>query len=242
MIIFPAIDLYGGSAVRLYTGDYEQMTVYDTDPVNTVRKFEAAGATHLHMVDLEGARDGGTPNLKTIERIAASTDMFIELGGGIRSIEVIEKYLDAGIDRLILGTAAVADSGFARDAAARFGDKIAAGADIKDGRVAVKGWTETSEYTCDEFCLNMQKTGIRTLICTDISRDGAMRGANRRLYAGLSEKFSMDIIASGGVSTLDDVAALAGLGIYGAIIGTAYYIGAIDLARAIEIGKESTLK
>lgn len=237
MIIFPAIDLYGGEAVRLYKGDYARMTVYFHDPAEAARRFEASGATHMHMVDLEGARSGGTPNLKTVERIAAGTGMFIELGGGVRSAETIARYLDAGVDRLILGTAAVSNPDFAADAVARFGaEHIAAGADIKDGFVAVSGWTESSGLTCREFCVRMRAAGVRTLVCTDVSRDGAMEGANTELYAALSSEFDMDIVASGGVSSLGDVRRLAALGLYGAIIGKAYYTGAVDLAEAIGIG------
>lgn len=237
MIIFPAIDLVGGKAVRLFKGDYAQMTVYDDDPLNTARRFEAAGATHVHMVDLEGARDGGTPNLKTVRRIAENTGLFVEIGGGIRSMDVIEKYLAIGVGRVILGTAAIADEAFSRAAIDRFGDAIALGADVKDGEVAIRGWLELSGMTLDAFCEKYQALGVRTLICTDISRDGAMHGANRALYAELQAKYNMDIVASGGVSSLDDVRALAGLGLYGAIIGKAYYTGAIDLTEAIEVAK-----
>lgn len=237
MIIFPAIDLVGGKAVRLFKGDYAQMTVYDDDPLNTARRFEAAGATHVHMVDLEGARDGGTPNLATVRRIAENTGLFVEIGGGIRSMDVIEKYLAIGVGRVILGTAAIADEAFSRAAIDRFGDAIALGADVKHGEVAIRGWLELSGMTLDAFCEKYQALGVRTLICTDISRDGAMQGANRALYAELQAKYNMDIVASGGVSSLDDVRALAGLGLYGAIIGKAYYTGAIDLTEAIEVAK-----
>lgn len=233
MNIFPAIDLVGGKAVRLYKGDYAQMTVYDDDPLNAARKFEAAGAEYLHMVDLEGARDGGTPNFDTVRRIVENTSLFVEVGGGIRSMEVVEKYLSVGVRRVILGTAAIADEAFARAAIERHGGAIALGADVRDGQVAVKGWLELSGVTLDAFCEKYQRLGVQTLICTDISRDGAMRGANRALYAELQRRYRMDIVASGGVSTLEDVRALAALGLYGAIIGKAYYTGAIDLKQAI---------
>lgn len=237
VIIFPAIDLVGGKAVRLYKGDYAQMTVYDDDPLNAARRFEAAGATHLHMVDLEGARDGGTPNLETVRRIVENTGLFVEIGGGVRSMDVIEKYLSIGVKRVILGTAAIADEAFAREALDRFSDAVALGADVKDGEVAIRGWLELSGMSLDAFCEKYQALGARTLICTDVSRDGAMRGANRALYADLQAKYRMDIVASGGVSTLDDVRALAALGLYGAIIGKACYTGAIDLKQAIEVAK-----
>ena len=233
MNIFPAIDLVGGKAVRLYKGDYAQMTVYDDDPLNTARKFEAAGAHYIHMVDLEGARDGGTPNFDTVHRVVENTGLFVEIGGGIRDMEVVEKYLSAGVKRVILGTAAIADEVFARRALEQYGPAIALGADVRDGEVAIRGWLELSGMTLDAFCEKYQRMGARTLICTDISRDGAMRGANRGLYADLQRKYDMDIVASGGVSTLEDVRALARLGLYGAIVGKAYYTGAIDLAEAI---------
>lgn len=234
MNIFPAIDLYEGQAVRLYKGDYAQMTVYDKDPLNVARKFEAAGAKYLHMVDLEGARYGTTPNLKTIEKIVQNTNLFVELGGGIRSMETIQAYRAIGVNRVILGTAAVTEKGFVEQAVAAFGDAIAVGADIKDGMVAIKGWTEKSALTCDDFCARMQEIGVRTMIVTDISRDGAMQGTNRALYAALSARYSIRFIASGGVSSMEDVRALRAQNLYGAIIGKAYYTGAIDLAEAIK--------
>ena len=234
MNIFPAIDLYEGQAVRLFKGDYAQMTVYDPDPLNTAKRFEAAGARYLHMVDLEGAKTGGTPNMATVRRIVENTKLFVELGGGIRSMEVIKSYLDIGVRRVILGTAAIADEAFTRRAVETYGEAIALGADVRDGLVAIRGWTELSGMTLDAFCEKFQKLGVRTLICTDISRDGAMQGANRALYRDLQARYSMDIIASGGVSTLEDIVALRDMDLYGAIIGKAYYTGAIDLKRAIE--------
>jgi len=232
--LFPAIDLVGGKAVRLYKGDYAQMTVYDDDPLKTARKFEAAGAEYVHMVDLEGARDGGTPNFDTVRRVVENTGLFVEIGGGIRDMEVVERYLSAGVKRVILGTAAIADEAFTREAIDRFGPAVALGADVRDGEVAIRGWLELSGMTLDAFCEKYQRMGARTLICTDISRDGAMRGTNRELYARLQQKYEMDIVASGGVSSLEDVKALARLGLYGAIIGKAYYTGAIDLEQAIK--------
>ncbi len=233
MIIFPAIDLYEGKAVRLYKGDYAQLTVYDENPINTAKKFIFEGADHLHMVDLEGARDGNTPNFETVKSIATSTDMFIEIGGGIRDMETIEKYLSVGVGRVILGTAAVSSEGFVERAVNKYGDKIAVGADIKDGEIAVKGWIEKSGVKSKDFFDKMQKIGVKTVICTDISRDGAMRGTNLALYKELSQKYEMNIIASGGVSTISDVVALREMDVYGAIIGKAYYTGAVKLSEAI---------
>ena len=234
MKIFPAIDLYGGKAVRLYKGEYDRMTVYSDNPLEVARGFEQAGAGYIHMVDLEGAKDGATPNLETVCKIAKETSLFTEIGGGIRNIETVDLYLKNGIDRVILGTAAVENEEFLKVAVAEYGEKIAVGADIKNGFVAVKGWTESSAYNCFDFCRKMEDIGVKTVICTDISKDGAMQGTNRELYKELSEKFSLDIIASGGVSTLDDIKALKSLGLYGAVIGKAYYIGAIDLKEALE--------
>ncbi|MBO7148605.1 MAG: 1-(5-phosphoribosyl)-5-[(5-phosphoribosylamino)methylideneamino]imidazole-4-carboxamide isomerase [Clostridia bacterium] len=236
MKILPAIDLYGGNAVRLYKGDYAQMTVYSNDPASVARDFVSCGADEIHLVDLEGAKSGALDNFETVRRIVDESGAFCEIGGGIRSFDAIEKYADIGIGRVILGTAAVCDNAFLVEAVRRYGEKIAVGADIKDGRVAIKGWTEKSDYTVYDFCDMLEDIGVKTLICTDVSKDGAMVGTNRELYRELSERYNMNIIASGGVSTLDDVAALTEMGIYGAIIGKAYYTGAIDLKRAIEIG------
>lgn len=237
MNIFPAIDLYEHKAVRLFKGDYAEMTVYSDNPVEIARDFEAKGAKFIHIVDLEGAKNGDTPNFNTVKEIAQNTGLFCEIGGGIRSLDTVEKYLNAGLDRVILGTAAVTDEEFLRAAVEKYGDKIAVGVDIKDGFVAVKGWTEKSSYSCFDFCEKMREIGVKTLICTDISRDGAMKGTNRQLYKELSEKFDMNITASGGVSSIDDIKALRQLDLYGAIIGKAYYIGAIDLCEALEAAK-----
>ena len=237
MLIYPAIDLYGGKAVRLYKGDYGQMTVYNDDPAAVALDFRSKGATHIHLVDLEGAKSGTTPNLETVTAIKRATGLFCEVGGGIRSMEVIRRYLEAGMDRVILGTAAVTDPAFLREAVAEYGEKIAVGIDIRDGFVAIKGWTERSQEQALDFCEKMQVLGVKTLICTDISKDGAMEGANHSLYKTLSQQFDMNIIASGGVSSLEDVEKLAKLNLYGAIIGKAYYTGAVELAAAIEVAK-----
>ena len=237
MRIFPAIDLYDKKAVRLYKGDYAQMTVYSENPIEIARDFEAAGAKFIHMVDLEGARDGTTPNLDIVADVAQNTSLFVEIGGGIRDLATVQAYLSAGVDRVILGTAAVTDRAFLTGAIAAYGEKIAVGADVKDGYVAIKGWLEKSAYTLDAFLSEMQEIGVRTVICTDISKDGAMRGTNRDLYRSLNERYNMDIVASGGVSSIEDVRALAEMGLYGAIIGKAYYTGAIDLKEAIEVSQ-----
>ncbi|MBQ1545543.1 MAG: 1-(5-phosphoribosyl)-5-[Clostridia bacterium] len=239
MNLFPAIDLVGGKVVRLYKGDYARMTVYNDHPLEVAEDFERCGAKYIHMVDLEGARDGGTPNLSTVRDVARHTGLFVEVGGGIRSMDTVRTYLDAGIDRVILGTAAVKDPAFLKEAVDTYGSQIAVGADIRDGYVSIKGWTEQSGYTLEAFCREMQELGVKTLICTDISRDGAMRGTNRELYRRLSETYTMDITASGGVSTLDDVRALAAMDLYGCIIGKAYYTGDIKLPEALAIaGKQ----
>ena len=237
MNIFPAIDLYEGKAVRLFKGDYAQMTVYNENPVEVALDFQAQGASFLHLVDLEGAKTGKTPNIDVIADIASKTDLFTEVGGGIRSMETIRTYLSHGVDRVILGTAAVNDPDFLKQSVAEFGEHIAVGIDVKDGYVAIKGWTEQSQYTCDEFFAKMQGLGISTIICTDVSRDGAMKGTNLELYRHLSETYQMDIIASGGVSSIADIEALRKMELYGAIIGKAYYTGAIDLRQAIEVAK-----
>lgn len=237
MKLFPAIDLFDGKAVRLFKGDYDNMTVYSDNPIEIARDFEKCGAKYIHLVDLEGAKDGTTENIKTVEQIAKETSLFTEIGGGIRNIETVKRYLECGVDRVILGTAAVNDEEFLKQAVETYKEKIAVGVDVKDGFVAIKGWLEKSKYSCFEFCEKMQNLGVKTIICTDISKDGAMQGTNRALYKELSERFSIDITASGGVSSLDDIVALRKLDLYGAIIGKAYYIGAIDLKEALEAAK-----
>ena len=237
MLIFPAIDLYDGKAVRLYKGDYAQMTVYSENPPEIAETFCQQGADCLHLVDLEGAITGETPNLDTIKRIRAAAPLFIEVGGGVRSMAVVERYLEAGIDRVILGTAAVTDPVFLREAVETYREKIAVGVDIREGKVAIKGWTEKSALDAFDFCRELQSLGVQTVICTDISRDGAMQGTNRALYGELSKTFSLNIVASGGVSSIDDIKALRALDLYGAIIGKAYYTGAVDLKEALEAAK-----
>jgi phosphoribosylformimino-5-aminoimidazole carboxamide ribotide isomerase len=239
MNLFPAIDLYGGKAVRLYKGNYDEMTVYSDDPVAVAKDFEACGAEFIHLVDLEGARTGETPNLDVISRIVSETNLFAEVGGGIRSMETIEKYISAGVSRVILGTAAVKNPSFLMAALLKYGEAVAVGVDIRDGMVAINGWTENSALHYTEFMERLISIGVRTVIVTDISRDGAMKGTNRSLYAELAENFpALNVIASGGVSSLEDVKALSDMGVYGAIIGKAYYTGAIDLCECVKAAKK----
>lgn len=235
MILFPAIDLIDGKAVRLYKGDYAQMTVYSDDPVSVARSFEQAGATHLHVVDLQGARDGGTPNFRTVSNIIRNTSLCVEIGGGIRDMDTVEKYLNAGAFRVILGTAALTDPEFLMQAVAKYGDRIAVGADLRDGMVATHGWLETSQVSGYEFIENMQKVGVKVIICTDISKDGVLGGTNRALYRSLQDKFpDMMFTASGGISDLETVKALNDMNMYGAILGKALYTGALDLETAVK--------
>ena len=235
MILFPAVDLFGGKAVRLYKGDYGQMTVYEDDPLRAALRFREAGAEWMHLVDLEGAKTGGTPHFDAVLRLKRESGLHCEIGGGIRSMETVNRYLSAGLDRVILGTAALEDEAFLKEALARYGERIAVGVDILDGKVAVRGWRENSGVDAFSFVEKLQKTGLSVLISTDISRDGAMRGANRALYQALQERFSMKIVASGGVSSLEELRSLSALGLYGAIVGKALYTGDVDLKKAIEV-------
>ena len=237
MKIFPAIDLYDNKAVRLYKGDYAQMTVYNENPVSVAQDFKAQGAEQIHVVDLAGAKTGVPTHMQTVRNIVNETGLFVEIGGGIRNMQTVDAYIAAGASRVILGTAAVTDEAFLRAAVAKYGDKIAVGADIADGKVAIKGWIEKSVYDVYTFLEKMQSIGVKTVICTDVSKDGAMKGANHTLYKELTEKYDMQVIASGGVSSIDDIRSLTANGVYGAIIGKAYYIGAIDLKEAIQVAK-----
>ena len=237
MKIFPAIDLYDNKAVRLFKGDYAQMTVYNDDPVAVARDFKQKGAECVHVVDLQGAKIGKPVHAEIVSKIAKETGLFIEIGGGIRDMATVDAYLLAGASRVILGTAAVENEAFLQAALAKYGEKVAVGADVADGKIAIKGWLEKSKYDLDEFLSKMQALGVKTVICTDISKDGAMKGANCKLYAEISEKYGMQIVASGGVSSIEDVTTLAAANVYGAIIGKAYYIGAIDLCQAIVAAK-----
>lgn len=237
MKLFPAIDLFGGKAVRLFKGEYQQMTVYSENPTEIALDFYNKGAKCMHVVDLEGAKSGQTPNIETVKRLVNATDAFVEVGGGIRSEQVVERYLNAGVNRVILGTSAVENPEFLKNCIKEFGDKIAVGVDIKDGFVAIKGWTEKSAYSGVDFCKKMQDEGVKTIICTDISKDGAMLGTNHELYKKLQKELSINVIASGGVSSIEDVKRLKEIDIYGAIIGKAYYTGAIDLVEALKVAR-----
>ena len=234
MILYPAIDLYEGKAVRLQRGDYKKMTVYSDNPLSVALGFKKAGATSLHMVDLEGARDGKPANNEVIKNIASESGLFIQVGGGIRSPETIEKYLEAGIKRVILGTAAVSQPGFLQEMVSKFSEAVAVSVDIKDGFVAVKGWTETSDMEAMEFCEAVEEIGVRTLICTDISKDGMLSGTNIELYRTLRSRLSIGLIASGGVSSVSEIKTLSELGMDGAILGKALYTGDIDLEKAVK--------
>ena len=235
MKLYPAIDLYEGKACRLLKGEYQQLTVYNENPVAVAADFQNAGAECIHLVDLEGAKFGTTSNLPVIAKLVQATNLFVEVGGGIRTMQTVDAYLSLGVNRVILGTAAVTDRAFLEAALAKYGEKIAVGVDLKDGYVAIKGWTEKSQWTADAFFSDLEKLGVSTVICTDISRDGAMQGTNRELYAELSKKYKIQLIASGGVSSMDDVKALSAMNLHGAIIGKAYYTGAIDLKEALEV-------
>ena len=234
MILLPAIDLYEKKVVRLTRGDYAQMTVYNDDPVAQAKLFQDAGAQWLHTVDLEGAKDGSTPNYSVIEAICKDTNLKVEIGGGIRSLDTIQKYLDAGVERVILGTKAVTDPAFLEESLDKFGSHIAVGVDIKDGKIAIKGWLETAQDSVEDFFTKLCKLGVSTVICTDVSKDGMLAGTNVDLYRQLSQKFSLDLIASGGVFSQEDLTRLKELGLYGAILGKALYTGALDLKTALK--------
>lgn len=237
MIIFPAIDIIDGNAVRLLKGDYGKKTVYAENPCEVAKKFEDSGAEYLHLVDLDGAKNGKTPNFEVVKEIAGNTGLKIEIGGGIRSEEVIEKYIEAGVFRVILGTAALNNPKFTAEMISRYNDKIAIGVDIKDGYAASDGWTEVTDITCDGIFSRLQADGAKTVICTDISKDGAMSGTNTELYRNLSLKYSMNIVASGGITSIDDVRELAAMNLYGAILGRSLYEGTINLKEAIEVAR-----
>ena len=239
MKIFPAIDLFDKKAVRLFKGDYNQMTIYSDSPLSVAKEFERLGAKNIHLVDLQGAKSGVPENIEVIEQIAKNTNLFIEVGGGIRNMQTIQRYISYGANRVILGTSAVTDEEFLDNALKTYGDKIAVGADIKDGYIAIKGWLENSSYTVDEFFAKMEQKGVKTVICTDVSKDGAMKGTNLELYKRLKKEYKINVIASGGVSSIIDIQNLTDSQIYGAIIGKAYYVGAIDLKEAIEVANDN---
>ena len=238
MLIFPAIDIYQGKAVRLYKGDYNNMTVYSENPADVASDFKNSGASCLHLVDLEGAKFGEIRNIETVKSILSVSDLFTQIGGGIRDEKTVYEYLSCGIDRVILGTVAVENREFLTEMVKKYGDKIAVGVDVKDGFVAVKGWVEKSGVSTDEMFETLTSIGVKTVICTDISKDGAMRGMNREFYSDLSSKYNTNIIASGGVSSLDDISALADMKLYGAIVGKAYYTGAVNISDAVRIAEK----
>ena len=234
MVLFPAIDILSGKAVRLYKGDYNAVTVYSERPWEFAEDFVDKGCSAIHIVDLDGAKSGETVNIDTVKRIAAVKGLYSEIGGGIRNMETVSRYLEAGVDRVILGTAALKDPSFLKNALREYGDRIAVGVDLKDGKVAVKGWLETSNKDGIEFLKELEDLWVEGVIVTDISRDGAMKGTNLDLYGRIKEEVSLKVTASGGVSTIEDIVALKSMGLYGAIIGKAYYTGAIKLKEALE--------
>ena len=237
MIIFPAIDLIGGAAVRLVMGDYGKKTVYSNSPLDVAKGFKEAGAEYLHAVDLDGAKNGGTPNFEVVKTLARESGLKVEIGGGVRDMQTVDKYFEVGVFRVILGSAAVKNPEFLKQAVAKYGDAIAVGVDIKDGNVAIHGWLENTDLECFEFCKRLEADGVSTVICTDISKDGMMKGTNLDLYRKLKDSVSMNIVASGGVSSIDDVKVLRKMDIYGAILGKAIYTGAVSLGEAIEKAK-----
>lgn len=234
MLIFPAIDMFDHKAVRLLKGDYKKMTVFSKDPVSVSKQFQDAGAQWIHLVDLQGALHGDTPHEDIVERIVTETDLNVEIGGGIRNSETVRKYIDLGVSRVILGTAALQDRSFLEHMVSLYGDAIAVGVDLRDGYVATHGWTETSSVTGMDFCRELAQIGVSTIIATDISRDGAMQGPNVALYQSLLDSFPGNITASGGVSSLEDILSLNSLDLYGAILGKAYYTGNVNLNAAVK--------
>lgn len=233
MKLYPAIDLRGGQAVRLYQGDYDQMTVYNADPVAQARQFIEAGAKYLHVVDLDGAKDDTTANMQTIAAIARLGGLKIEVGGGIRDEDRIRQYLELGVDRCILGTVAVKNFAFTEQMARTYGARIAVGVDMKNGLVAVNGWKEVTPEPGVEFCRRCAAAGVGAIIATDISRDGTMQGTNLELYRELLNIPGIEVTASGGIARMEELAELQAMGCHAAILGKSIYTGAIDLADAV---------
>jgi len=236
MNIFPAIDLRDGKAVRLYQGDYDQMTVYSENPVDVARSFRECGAQYLHLVDLDGAKDGKLVNFDTIKAIVEEVDMYVEVGGGIRDEERIRQYLELGVGRVILGTIAIKDPGFLEEMVKKYGEKIAVGVDAKDGYVAINGWKEITDKESFEFCKYLRDIGVKCVIYTDISRDGGLQGTNMEAYKKLQEIEGLEITASGGISFEEEITALKDVAA-AAILGKAIYSGKLDLTRAVELSK-----
>jgi len=235
MEIFPAIDLKGGEVVRLTQGDYDRVEIYSSSPAKIASDFLAQGASNLHVVDLDGARDGEMTNLPAISEIAKTKGLFIEVGGGIRDEARVNRYLELGVGRIILGTVAIEKPDFTREMAKKYGAKIAVGVDAREGKVATRGWRETTTVDSMVFCRELEAAGVQTIIYTDISRDGAMQGTNLEVYKILKEQISLNIIASGGISSIDDVKGLLQIGVEGAILGKALYIGALDLKEVLRL-------
>ena len=242
MLILPAIDLYEGKAVRLAKGDYARMTVYNDDPVAVAHGFKLAGATAVHVVDLEGARNGEPANFGVIERIARESGLEVRIGGGVRTADTVKRYLDIGVKIVILGTAAVTTPDFVSDMTRIFGGAVAVSIDIRDGRAAIKGWTETSELDALDFCRAIEDLGIKTIVCTDISKDGMLGGTNMELYRTIRQNVSVDLVASGGITTLGEIRGLSALGMNAAILGRAIYTGDLDLKEAISAAGEGVAK
>lgn len=236
MKIFPAIDLRDGKAVRLYQGDYDQMTVYSDSPVDVAKSFKAKGASCLHLVDLDGAKDGRLVNFETIKEIVEEVDMYVEVGGGIRDEERIKQYLELGVGRVILGTIAVKDPGFLEAMVTKYGEKIAVGVDARDGFVAINGWKEITDRESFEFCRYLRDIGVRSIIYTDISRDGGLEGTNMEAYRKLQEIEGLEVTASGGISFEEEITALRDVAA-AAILGKAIYSGKLDLERAVKLAE-----
>ena len=236
MKIFPAIDLRNGKAVRLYQGDYDQMTVYSDSPVDVAKSFKAQGASCLHRVELDGAKDGRLVNFETIKEIVEEVDMYVEVGGGIRDEERIKQYLELGVGRVILGTIAVKDPGFLEAMVTKYGEKIAVGVDARDGFVAINGWKEITDRESFEFCRYLRDIGVRSIIYTDISRDGGLEGTNMEAYRKLQEIEGLEVTASGGISFEEEITALKDVAA-AAILGKAIYSGKLDLERAVKLAE-----
>ncbi len=236
MLIFPAIELCDGRGVRLRQGDYDQMTVFSDDPAEIAEGFARAGATCLHAVDLDGARDGSPRNRAVIAALCRQP-LFTEVGGGMRTERDIEQTLALGVDRVILGTVAAEDFDFTRRMAQRYGERVAVGVDAKDGFVATHGWRTVTDVSSLDFCRRLADAGVSTVIYTDISKDGLLAGTNLEVYRALAEISGLNIVASGGVAYEREIAALRGLNLYGVIVGKALYAGKLSLARILRIAR-----
>lgn len=239
MKIFPAIDLLNEKVVRLYQGDYEQQEVFGEDPVAFAQSFEEKGAKYLHLVDLDGAKDGELRYFSIAEKIVANTNLFVEVGGGIRDEATIERCLAAGVHRVIIGTLPQKNPTLAKQLIEKYGDKIAVGVDARDGKVAVEGWLETTETDAFDFCKELAAWGTKTIIFTEISRDGTGQGINIPLYQQLLQIQGVEFVASGGVATLADITALKQIGIPSAIVGKALYKGTLTLEEVLKEAEES---